>query len=79
MLSEAIKKGVTLVENCGVEKVLQTNRKVDAVETTRGTIECVYFVNAAGFWSRAIGQLSEPHVKGKFKESFQKFKLLKNR
>ena len=64
LLGEAIKKGVTLVENCGVSNILHTNRKIDAVETTRGTIECVYFVNAAGFWSRAIGQLSEPHVKG---------------
>lgn len=63
LLSEAIKRGVTLVENCGVEKVLQTNRKVDAVETTRGRIECVYFVNAAGFWAREIGQLTEPYVK----------------
>lgn len=63
LIAEAIKGGMTLVENCGVEKVKQTNRKVDAVETTKGTIECVYFVNAAGFWARAIGQLSEPYVK----------------
>lgn len=63
LLEEAVKGGVTVVENCGVEKILQTNHRVDAVETTQGTIECVYFVNAAGFWSRAIGQLSEPYVK----------------
>lgn len=64
-LSEAVKGGVTLVENCQVEKVLQTDHVVNAVQTNLGTVECVYFVNAAGFWSRAIGQLSEPYVKGK--------------
>lgn len=45
LLAEAVKGGVTVVENCGVEKILQTNHRVDAVETTRGTIECVYFVS----------------------------------
>lgn len=64
LLSEAIKGGVTLVENAHVEKVLQIGNRVDAVQTNKGTIECVYFVNAAGFWSRSIGQLSEPYVKG---------------
>lgn len=65
LLSEAIKRGLTLVENCQVEKVLATDHKVSAVQTNHGTVECEYFVNAAGFWSRAIGQLSEPYVKGK--------------
>lgn len=64
LLSEAIKGGVTLVESCQVEKVLAVDHRVNAVETNLGTIECVYFVNAAGFWSRAIGQLSEPYVRG---------------
>lgn len=64
LLSEAIKRGVTLVENCQVEKILQHDHRVTAVETNIGTIECVYFVNAAGFWARAIGQLSDPPVKG---------------
>jgi pyruvate dehydrogenase phosphatase regulatory subunit len=45
LLSESIKRGVTVVENCAVEKVLETNRRVDAVQTSRGTIECVYFVS----------------------------------
>lgn len=66
LLSEAIKKGVKLVENCTVEKVLAVDHRVHAVETNLGTVECVYFVNAAGFWSRAIGQLSEPYVRGEF-------------
>lgn len=65
LLSEAIRGGVTLVENTLVEKILQTDHRVNAVETNKGTIECVYFINAAGFWARAIGQLSEPYVKGK--------------
>lgn len=65
LLAEAVKRGVTLVENCQVEKVIQHDHRVSAVQTNHGTIECVYFVNAAGFWSRAIGQLSEPYVKGK--------------
>lgn len=65
LLSEAIKGGVTLVENCQVEKVLQTDHRVNAVETNLGKIDCVYFINAAGFWARAIGQLSDPYVKGK--------------
>jgi pyruvate dehydrogenase phosphatase regulatory subunit len=64
LLNEAIKAGVTLVENCQVEKVLAPDHRMSAVETNLGTIECIYFVNAAGFWSRAIGQLSEPYVKG---------------
>lgn len=64
LLKEAIKGGVTLVENCQVERILQTDLRVSAVKTNLGTIECIFFVNAAGFWSRAIGQLSEPYVKG---------------
>lgn len=64
LLSEAVKRGVKVVENCQVLKVHQSNHKVEAVETSLGTVNCVYFINAAGFWSRAIGQLSEPYVKG---------------
>lgn len=45
LLSEAIKRGVTVVENCAVEKIIQKNRKVDSVQTSCGNIECVYFVS----------------------------------
>lgn len=45
LISEAMNRGVTVVENCAVEKVLQTNFQVDAVQTSRGIIECVYFVS----------------------------------
>jgi hypothetical protein len=33
-----------------------------AVETSLGRIDCDYFVNSAGFWSRLVGELSTPHV-----------------
>lgn len=36
---------------------------MEAVETTRGTVECKHFVNCAGFWARNVGKLSEPYVK----------------
>lgn len=71
LLKEAIKGGVTLVENCQVEKIFQIDHRVSSVQCNLGQIECVYFVNAAGFWSRAIGQLSEPYVKGKVHKSLK--------
>ena len=37
--------------------------KVKGVETSRGTIECEYFVNCAGIWARNLGLLSDPVVK----------------
>lgn len=49
LLSEAIKGGVTVVEDCAVEKVIQNNRRVDAVQTSIGTVECVYFVSYRNF------------------------------
>lgn len=64
LLGEAVKRGVKVIEKCQVIKVHQTYHKVEAVETSLGTVNCKYFINAAGFWSRAIGQLSEPYVKG---------------
>lgn len=69
LLSEAVKRGVKVIENCQVLKVHQSEHKVEAIETNRGTVNCVYFINAAGFWSRNLGQLSEPYVKGKRKQS----------
>lgn len=56
-------QGVRIVENCTVQKVVQTNGKVSRVETNLGKIDCEYFVNCAGFWARGVGQLSEPYVK----------------
>jgi pyruvate dehydrogenase phosphatase regulatory subunit len=39
------------------------NIQVKGVETSKGTIECEYFVNCAGIWARHLGQLSDPIVK----------------
>lgn len=63
LINEAQKKGLTLVENCSVESVEQHGLKVKGVKTSKGFIDCVYFVNCSGFWARHVGQLSEPYVK----------------
>lgn len=63
LVKESLEKGVTVVENCSVLKIIQQYGRVKAVETTNGSVECVYFVNCAGFWARQVGQLSEPYVK----------------
>ncbi|XP_076169845.1 pyruvate dehydrogenase phosphatase regulatory subunit, mitochondrial [Ptiloglossa arizonensis] len=63
LIGEAKKKGVKVFENCKVTKVLTQNSRIEAVETTCGTVECEHFVNCAGFWARNVGKLSEPYVK----------------
>ncbi|KXJ79372.1 hypothetical protein RP20_CCG001082 [Aedes albopictus] len=63
LVKESLEKGVTVVENCSVVKINQHNGRVKSVDTTNGSVECVYFVNCAGFWARQVGQLSEPYVK----------------
>ncbi len=63
LISEAMKKGLTLVENCTIEQIDQHDLRVKGVKTSKGYIECVYFVNAAGFWARYVGQLSDPYIK----------------
>lgn len=63
LISECIKMGVSVVEHCGITQINQTDGKVSSVETTGGTVDCIYFVNCAGFWARTVGQLSEPNVK----------------
>lgn len=55
--------GVSVVEHCSLIQVNQSNNKVKSIETTGGITECIYFVNAAGFWARNVGQLSDPIVK----------------
>lgn len=55
--------GVRVYEDCKLLKVKSMNEKVKSVETTRGSIECKYFVNCTGFWARSVGKLSEPYVK----------------
>ncbi|CAK9803481.1 Pyruvate dehydrogenase phosphatase regulatory subunit, mitochondrial [Anthophora plagiata] len=63
LIEEARKKGVKVFEKCKVTKIITQNGRIEAVETTRGIIECEHFVNCAGFWARNVGKLSEPHVK----------------
>ncbi|KAJ8667644.1 hypothetical protein QAD02_009307 [Eretmocerus hayati] len=63
LIGEAVKKGVRVYENCKLMRVKSTNDKVEAVDTTKGTIECRFFVNCTGFWARSVGKLSEPYVK----------------
>lgn len=55
--------GATVIENCAITEVLQKQFKIFGVNTDRGRIDCDYFVNCAGFWSRSVGQLSKPPVK----------------
>ncbi|KAG8237170.1 hypothetical protein J437_LFUL017290 [Ladona fulva] len=61
--SAAKKGGVTVLEDCGVQRIFNEGGKVVAVDTAKGMIECDYFVNCGGFWARKIGQMSEPFVK----------------
>lgn len=46
-----------------MKRVMSSDGRVVAVDTTQGTVECQYFVNCGGFWARQIGQMSEPFVK----------------
>lgn len=43
--------------------VICDSGKVVAIDTSKGSFECDYFVNCAGFWARQIGRLSNPIVK----------------
>ncbi|KAL2723148.1 hypothetical protein V1477_019739 [Vespula maculifrons] len=62
LIKEAKNKGVRVYENCKVTKIINQENRVQAVETTHGTIKCEHFVNCAGFWARNVGKLSEPYV-----------------
>ncbi|KOB76949.1 Uncharacterized protein OBRU01_04874 [Operophtera brumata] len=63
LMREAVEQGVGVMEDCAVTAVLSRDEKVCGVETTRGAIDCQYFVNCAGFWARQVGQLARPQVK----------------
>lgn len=56
-------QGVKIFEDCSLRQVFSRNGRVRAIESTKGAIECDYFVNCGGIWARKIGQLSEPKVK----------------
>lgn len=55
-------RGVKMFEGVQVEKILTHNGHVHAVQTSLGTINCEYFVNCGGLWSRQIGKKSQPRV-----------------
>ncbi|CAL1294307.1 unnamed protein product [Larinioides sclopetarius] len=64
LASEAARLGVTIVEDCSVQRIItDDNHQVKAVETNKGLINCEYFVNSAGHWANHIGQMSYPRVK----------------
>ncbi|XP_023346835.1 pyruvate dehydrogenase phosphatase regulatory subunit, mitochondrial, partial [Eurytemora carolleeae] len=60
--NEAMAGGVKVLENCEVKRIISKDGTVKAVETSHGTVECDYFVNSAGFWSRHVGEISQPPV-----------------
>ncbi|KAJ8303481.1 hypothetical protein KUTeg_019877 [Tegillarca granosa] len=59
----AKQKGVKFMEGVQVQKILTKNGAVNSVETSAGTINCEYFVNCGGLWSREIGKRSVPKVR----------------
>ncbi|XP_059055383.1 pyruvate dehydrogenase phosphatase regulatory subunit, mitochondrial isoform X3 [Achroia grisella] len=63
LIKEAVENGVKVMEDCAVTGVSSKDGKVSGVETTRGYLQCQYFVNCAGFWARQVGQLAKPQVK----------------
>ncbi|KAF5286680.1 hypothetical protein FQA39_LY16163 [Lamprigera yunnana] len=63
LIYEAKRMGVTVIEHCTLNKVVQTKGKISGVDTDLGSIKCDFFVNCAGFWARGVGQLSDPCVK----------------
>lgn len=58
----ASKNGAKYYEYTTVKKILTKNSRVSGVETTKGNIDCEYFVNCAGMWSRELGLTSDPKV-----------------
>lgn len=55
--------GVTVIENCSVQKVLEHKGRVSAVQTDKGTVQCDVFVNCGGLWARKVGKLSQTPIK----------------
>ena len=47
-------RGVLMIEDCPVTRVLVKEGRVSGVETERGTIQCEVVVNCAGIWSRNL-------------------------
>jgi pyruvate dehydrogenase phosphatase regulatory subunit len=65
-LIDVVKKsGVQYREQCQVKYILTdaTTNSVIGVETDAGVVNCEYFVNAAGMWSRELGLKCKKPVK----------------
>lgn len=54
--------GVRVVQNCRVESIERTGRRVTAVVTEQGRIECEVAVNATGMWGAETAQLARVDV-----------------
>ncbi len=54
--------GVTVVQNCRVESIERSGRRVTAVLTEQGRIECDVVVNATGMWGAETARLAGVNV-----------------
>ena len=54
--------GVKVVQNCRVESVERTGRRVTAVITEQGRIECDTVVNATGMWGAETARLAKVNL-----------------
>lgn len=54
--------GAEFIENCKVLEVLTQNDKVNSVVTSKGQIQCDYFVNCSGLWSHELALNTTPPV-----------------
>ncbi|XP_014666976.1 PREDICTED: pyruvate dehydrogenase phosphatase regulatory subunit, mitochondrial-like [Priapulus caudatus] len=63
MATLAAEKGVTIIEKVKVEEVLTESKRVKGVRTSKGVINCEFFVNCAGQWARDLGLKSKDSVR----------------
>jgi len=50
--------GVRIVQNCRVEAIERAGRRVTAVRTEQGRVECEFAVNATGMWGTETAKLA---------------------
>lgn len=50
--------GVRILEGVAVTGFVCTDRRISAVETDQGTVQCDTVANAAGLWARHVGELA---------------------
>ncbi len=62
-LTKAAKsEGAGIFENTGVIGIVTKNGRVEAVETTAGTVQCDAIALCAGLWSREVGAMADANV-----------------